>query len=209
MPQRLAIIGPGNSDVTFSTDKYECEGSAVAVAEKYGYGSPLHLAALQLFPKTGNGASFPVTIYPVADGDGAVAATGSVAISGTATENGSGKIYIGGIAAEFAISKGETAADVMAKVITAINGVLEMPVNAGVITDDAIPLTAKFKGTIGNTIKLVWDCDVAGLTFSVIEMSSGAVDGNVDNALAAIGSVWETVVLDLFPYNNITNLFFQ
>lgn len=206
LPQRLAIIGPGNSDKTFSTDKYECEGSAVAVAEKYGYGSPLHLAALQLFPKTGNGASFPVTIYPVADGASAVAASGSVAITGTATENGSGKIYIGGIKAEFAIIKGDTAAAVMAKVITAINGVLEMPVTAGSIADDAIPLTAKFKGTIGNQITLVWDCDVAGLTFSVTAMASGAIDGDVDNALAAIGGVWETFVLDLYPYNNTTNL---
>lgn len=206
LPQRLAIIGPGNADKTFSTDKYECEGSAVAVAEKYGYGSPLHLAALQLFPKTGSGASFPVTIYPVADAAGGVAAKGSVAVTGTATENGSGVIYIGGIKAEFAVLKTETAAAVMAKVITAINGTLEMPVKAGEIADDAIPLTAKFKGSIGNLITIEWDCDIAGLTFSKVAMADGAVDGNVDDALAAIGGVWETVILDCYPYSNTDNL---
>ena len=87
LPQRLAIVGPGNSGIAYSTKKYECESSAALVAERYGYGSPLHLAALQLFPQSGNGASFPVTIYPVAEGTSAVAAAGSLGITGTATAN--------------------------------------------------------------------------------------------------------------------------
>ena len=48
--------------------------------------------------------------------------------------------------------------------------------------------------------------DIAGLTFSVTQLSGGSIDGDVDAALAAIGGVWETVVLDLYPYNNTTNL---
>lgn len=206
LPQRLAIVGPGNSNVAYSTKKYECESSAALVAERYGYGSPLHLAALQLFPLSGNGASFPVTIYPVAEGDNAVAAAGSLGITGTATENGSGKIYIGGIVAEFAVTKDDTGDDVLAKVKTAINGVLNMPVTAGDLVDHAIPLTAKFKGTIGNQVKTELQADIVGLTFSVTQLSDGSIDGDVDAALAAIGGVWETVVLDLYPYNNTTNL---
>ena len=54
LPQRLAIVGPGNSGVAYSTKKYECESSAALVAERYGYGSPLHLACLQLFPQSGH-----------------------------------------------------------------------------------------------------------------------------------------------------------
>ena len=64
LPQQLAIIGQGNDDAVYSLDKYEIEGSADAVAQKYGYGSPLHLAALQLFPKAGAMATFPVYILP-------------------------------------------------------------------------------------------------------------------------------------------------
>ena len=37
-------------------------------------------------------------------------------------------------------------------------------------------------------------------------MADGAVDGNVDDALAAIGGVWETVILDCYPYSNTDNL---
>ncbi len=208
LPQRLAIIGPGNADKTFTTDKYECEGSAAAVAERYGYGSPLHLAARQLFPETGSGASFPVTIYPVADGLSAVAATGTLTVTGTsATESGSCAIYIGGIKVEFAVTKGNTPDDVMVAIENAINSVLEMPVKAEYDDDNAkIDLTAKFKGTIGNLIKIELECNITGLTFASVAMANGAIDGDVDTALAAIGSVWETIVLDLYPYSNTSNL---
>ena len=206
LPQRLAIVGPGNSGIAYSTKKYECESSAALVAERYGYGSPLHLACLQLFPQSGNGASFPVTIYPVAEGASAVAAAGSLGITGTATANGSGKIYIGGIVAEFAVTKDDAGDDVLAAIKTAINSVLNMPVTAGDVDSHAIPLTSKCKGTIGNLIKIELDADIAGLTFSVTQLSGGSIDGDVDSALAAIGGVWETVILDLYPYNNSTNL---
>ena len=102
LPQRLAIIGQGNNGNAYDTKTYECEGSATAVAEKYGYGSPLHLAARQLFPLAGTSATFPVTIYPVQAAENAVAATGSITVTGKATETGSCKIYIADIAAEFA-----------------------------------------------------------------------------------------------------------
>jgi phage tail sheath gpL-like len=70
LPQRLAVIGAGNDDAVYSAEKYESTGSADAVAKRYGYGSPLHLAARQLFPEAGGGAVFPVTFYPLVADDG-------------------------------------------------------------------------------------------------------------------------------------------
>lgn len=205
LPQRLAIIGQGNSGIEYSTKKFEVQGSAIDVAEKYGYGSPLHLAAMQLFPVAGESASFPVTIYPVAEGPEAVAATGNIGVTGEATENGNGSVYIGGIRADFAIRKGDNANAVMTKIKTAIDSVLEMPVTTGVVAEN-IPLTAKFKGTSGNMISVIVECSTAGLVFSVQAMKDGAIDGDVDDALAKIGNVWETFVLDLFPYSDTTRL---
>ena len=66
LPQRLAVIGQGNDDAVYGLDKFELEGNANAVGDRYGYGSPLHLAALQLFPQNGKGAEFHVTVYPLA-----------------------------------------------------------------------------------------------------------------------------------------------
>jgi phage tail sheath gpL-like len=65
LPQRLAVIGSGNDNAVYSMGKYESTGSAHEVAKRFGYGSPLHLAARQLFPDSGGGATFPVTFYPL------------------------------------------------------------------------------------------------------------------------------------------------
>ena len=85
LPQQLVIIGQGNDDVVYSLEKYECQGSAAEIGERYGYGSPLHLAARQLFPQSGKSAAFPVYICPVVKGDsGFVKASGSILVTGTA-----------------------------------------------------------------------------------------------------------------------------
>ncbi|MBR4159918.1 MAG: hypothetical protein IKT97_07710 [Spirochaetia bacterium] len=206
LPQRLAVIGLGNTGVAYSLDKYEAEGSAEAVGEKYGFGSPLHLAARQLFPSFGDGPSFPVTFYPLEEAAGAVAAAGSVGVTGTATAGGQGTVYIAGIAAGFSVAKDDTAATVMAAIIASINAVLEMPVSAGSVDNNAVPLTAKFKGAVGNLISIHVDCNVAGLTFAVTDMADGAGDPDVAAALNKIGTVWETVILSCFGYDDSSRL---
>ena len=202
LSQRLAIVGVGNSGVVYGSEKYECEGSAEAVGARYGYGSPLHLAARQLFPVAGKGASFPVTIYPLQEARDSVAAIGSVGCTGTATDLGSGKIYIGGIVADFAVSKNEKAESVLEKIKNAINSILEMPVVAGDISDGVLALTSKAAGSVGNLIKVMVEGNVPGLVFEAENMANGSGDPDVDLALASFGNVWETAVLNTFDYKN-------
>ncbi len=47
LPQRVAVVGQGSTASTYSTDKKQVT-SALEVAQTYGFGSPLHLAVLQL-----------------------------------------------------------------------------------------------------------------------------------------------------------------
>jgi phage tail sheath gpL-like len=206
LPQRLAVIGVGNSDAIYSVEKYESTGSSDAVAKRYGYGSPLHLAARQLFPSGGGGASFPVTFYPLIFGAGAASAKGAIACDGVAVVAGSGVVYIGGISTEFAVLKAQTAADTLAAIRTAINAKLEMPVIAGTIADGELPLTAKWKGETGNTITIEIEADVAGINFEITALSGGAVDPDVEPALMAIGQVWETFILSCFAWNKSSRL---
>ncbi|MGP1522672.1 MAG: hypothetical protein ACTTKC_05145 [Treponema sp.] len=93
LPQRLAVIGQGNDDAVFGSEKFEIEGSANTVGEKYGYGSPLHLAALQFFPQNGTAASFPVTIYPLKKAEQALPARAS--IEAAETDSGKGALANG------------------------------------------------------------------------------------------------------------------
>ncbi len=206
LPQRLAVIGVGNHGTVYGTDKYEAEGSAGDIGDRYGYGSPLHIAARQLFPIAGKGASFPVTFYPLAEAEGAIQAAGSVGCTGTATAVGTGKIIIGGISADYNVAAGDTAAGVLAAMKDAINSVLDMPASAGEITDGKLTVTAKAAGTPGNAITLVVDADIAGLVFDIEIMKNGAGDPDVDGALVKIGEIWETAVLNCFDFSDVEKL---
>ena len=204
LPQRLAIIGTGNTGVSYSTDKYEVEASAADVAERYGYGSPLHLACKQLFPTSGSSATFPVTIYPIAIGNSDVAATGAITITGPSTAAGSGTVTIGGIDADFAVTKAETAAELAAALVVAINAVSDMPVVAAVDSTDnfKVNLTAKWKGANGNRIQVSAECDAAGITLTLTAMSGGAGVPSVATTLSKINTVWETMILNTFDYTD-------
>lgn len=211
LPQRLAIIGQGNDDTVFSAEKFEIEGSANAVGDKYGYGSPLHLAALQLFPQNGKSADFPVTIYPLAKAASAVAAKGAIGVtvakpSEGATANGSGTVYVGGIAAEFAVKKGDGTQAILAAIKTAVDSVLNMPAKTGDVEADEIPLTAKWSGESSSMITLEVVADIPGVTFSLKKFAGGAIDPDVNTALGKIGVVWETFVLDCFDYKKESRL---
>jgi phage tail sheath gpL-like len=206
LPQRLAVIGVGNADAVYNLDKHEAIGSSDVIAKRYGYGSPLHLAARQLFPMVGGGANFPVTFYPLQPLDTAVAAAGTISVDGEALEEGSVTVYIGGIVAEFPIAKGADATAILAAIKTAITTKLEMPVIAGEVEDGELPVTAKWLGETGNEITIEIETIVNGLVFDVTTMSGGALDPDVEPALAAIGQIWETFILSCFSWKKSARL---
>jgi phage tail sheath gpL-like len=203
--QRLSIIGVGNDDAEYNLDKKEYF-SALKVAETFGWGSPLHLAAEQLLPAIGAVAEFPVSIIPLSKAAQSVAAKGSIGATGTASANGSGVVYIGGIAAEFPVLKDKTAAEVLADIKTAIRGVLSMPVMTGEVTGESLPLTAKWSGDIGNMIKIEIEANAPGIIFDTQNMTGGALDPVVSPALEKIGIAWETFILNTFSYKNTSRL---
>jgi phage tail sheath gpL-like len=196
------VIGVGNDDAVYTTQKHEATGSADAIAKRYGYGSPLHLAARQFYPDGGGGANFPITFYPLAKASGSLPAAGAISCAGTAQANGGGIVSIAGLDVEFAIQKGQDPEAILAAVKERIAGKLEMPIVTGVIDveDDELPITAKWSGDSGNEISISITTDVPGITFGVTSMTGGAVDPDVSPALTAIGQIWETVILNAFSY---------
>jgi phage tail sheath gpL-like len=207
LPQGLAIIGLGNDGADYSLDKVEISDSA-SVANKFGYGSPLHLAAKQLFSPTGSTAEFRVTLYPLRKATSATAASASIEADGTVEANGSGKIYIGGVAVEFSATKGDTANAVLTKIKDAINASLDVPATAGAIAESALTITSKWSGKCGNMITLQMKSDIPGILFSPSgpTFTGGTLDPDILPALAKIGPVWETFILDCFDYKEISNL---
>jgi phage tail sheath gpL-like len=207
LPQRIAVIGQGNTASTYSTDKLQVT-SAIEAANIYGFGSPIHLCMLQLFPSNGDGVgSIPVTIYPLDDDESGVASSGTITPSGSQTEAAAYRVVINNIQSEqFVINVGDSVATITAAITEAINAVLEMPVTA---SDGAtvVNLTSKWKGESANDIVVsISGSTTAGTVFAISQPSGGLVNPDVDTALSQVGNVWETLVLNCLNLSDTTTL---
>ncbi len=197
LPQRVAIIGQGSSASTYALTP-AIVTSAQQVGELVGFGSPLHLAALQVLPPNGDGVgTIPVTIYPLEDDASGAAAAGDITPAGAQTVAASYVVRVNNIdSAAFTIDVGDAVADICTAMAAAINAVLEMPVTAAA-TATEVDVTAKWEGVSSNDLSLsVVGSTTAGTTFAFTQPTGGLVNPDVDDALNQIGNVWETMVIN-------------
>ncbi len=197
LPQRIAILGQGNSAAAYSLTKQQVT-SAGQAAELYGYGSPIHLAVARLLPNNGDGVgTIPVTVYPLEDGVSATTAAGDITPTGAVTEAGVGYVVVNNIKSQaFSIPLGATVAEVVANMETAVNAILGMPVIA---SDDTtkLDIAAKWAGPTGNALHIeVTGAESTGMTFGITQPSGGLVNPSITSALNQFGDVWETFVLN-------------
>src|SRR5690554_226621 len=206
LPQRIAVLGQGRSDSTYSSDKRRVTSAAEAGA-LYGFGSPIHLAVKQLLPQNGDGVgTIPVTVYPLEDDASGVAATADITPAGTATESAAYRVVIGGIESQqFVITPEDAVADMTAAITEAINNVLDMPVIATDNTTD-VSLEAKWAGESGNGISLSVVSANVGVDFTLTAFAGGLVNPTVDDALAQMGNVWESMLLNTLNAEDSTTL---
>jgi phage tail sheath gpL-like len=213
LPQRIAVIGQGNTDenANYAVEAFPST-SALAVAQRFGFGSPLHHAARELFPPSGGGVPpIPVVFLPLKDDGAGVAATGSITPSGAAGIIATYYVRIAGIlSAPFVTAVGDNVAAIVDKMVAAIDAVLEMPMDPADGTTD-VDLTCKWKGLSGNDLT-VEVLDESGrtpsldITFAVSQPASGAADPDVAPALALFGSDWVTLAVNALGPGNTTAL---
>ena len=207
LPQRIAVIGQGATAATYATTKRQVT-SANEAANLYGYGSPVHLACKQLLPVNGDGVgTIPVTIYPMVDDGSGVASAGDITPSGAATEAAAYIVRVNNIdSEEFVISVGDTVAAMVTAMTAAINAVLDMPIIASDDTTD-VGVASKWAGTSANDLTVsVVGSTTAGVSFAVTQPVGGLVNPDVDDALAQVGNVWETMVLNCLDIADTTTL---
>jgi phage tail sheath gpL-like len=197
LPQRVMLVGQGSSASAYPTTKAQVT-SAFEVGTNYGFGSPIHLAALELFPINGDGVrSVPVTAYPLEDDGSGAATVVEVTPTGTATAAGIYYVNVNGLRSNAIVTAiGDTVASFTAAATLAVAAILNMPVTAADGTT-TLDLTAKWKGASGNDIDVQIEGPTdAGLTFGVAQATAGAVNPSVSAALAQVGGVWETMGLN-------------
>jgi len=117
-------------------------------------------------------------------------ATGTVAVSGTATEAGTLTVITGSERNHkfsVAVSNGDTATVVGASIDTVVNADLTVPVTSSNSTG-TVTMTAIHDGKFGNSIPLEVIGSVAGITTTVTTMASGATDPTLTGVLDVIGN---------------------
>lgn len=134
---------------------------------------------------------------PLDDASG-TAASGTLAFSGTATEDGSVVVYFGGRRVEVAVASGDDATAVGVAVDAALDLESDLPVTPSNVTG-TVTLTHLHDGTIGNEFKIghsLQDNEVlpAGISCVVTQLASGATDPDFDTAATAIGDEQYNVI---------------
>ena len=208
LPQAIAVVGQGTTALNASYTTVPVQSSSPAdIGETYGFGSPLHLAAKQLFPTNGDGVgTIPVTFYPLKDDASGVAADGDIAPTGTATEQATIYVYVGEIRSEaITIPDTSTVAAACTLIHNAIAAVPDMPVTS-VDNTTSVDLTSKWEGASANDIKIRIDGSVAGLALGITQLSSGAVNPDVTTATDQFTTRWETLVLNCMEPADTTTL---
>lgn len=207
LPQRIAVVGQGASASVYSLTKQQVT-SAFQAGTLYGFGSPIHLAVSQLLPRNGDGVgTIPVTIYPLEDDDDGVASSGDITPSGTQTVSAEYVVLVNNIRSEpFVILASASVATRVASITTAINSVLEMPIIATNSTTK-VDIDAKWAGVSSNDIVIeIVGSTTAGTAFAITQPTGGLVNPNVDSALAQMGDIWETLVLNCLDIADTTTL---
>ena len=145
-----------------------------------------------------------VDAIPLADSGSGVDATGTVAVSGTATEAGTYTVIVGSERNHkysIAVASGDAATAVGALIAAAVTADLDSPVTAANVTG-TVTMTAVNAGTYGNSIPLEIRGTIAGLTPTTTAMSSGATDPTLTSIFDVIsGARYQAIV---WPYPNDT-----
>jgi phage tail sheath gpL-like len=202
LPQRIALIGEANTanQSGLDTTPYQLTNSQQA-GKKYGWGSPLHLMALQLFPVGGGGTSVPVWAMALPAPSGAAARVQTITVTGTATGNGTHYVKVAGrtnVAGKYYavnIVTDDDNAAIAAKIKDAINNVLSAPISA-TNTTNLVTATNKAKGASGGALMLEMDTNNndLGITYAIAQTVAGSGTPDIQDALDLFQDTWYTIV---------------
>jgi len=207
LPQRIAIIGEGNTanQATMPTVGTEIS-SAKEAGEKFGFGSPIYNVMRILRPATSDGVGgIPTIVYPQAEPGGAVAKEVEITVVGTATGNAvhyaeiCGRTNLDGLSYSVSVVEGDTETVIAGKIADSINNVLGCPFTAssalGVVT-----LVCKWKGATAEWAfaKMASTDNAVGITYSETTSVSPIGEPTVSDSLNEFGNEWNTIVVNSY-----------
>lgn len=174
---------------------------------KFGETSMLAHAVERYFD---NNESVALKVIALEDLAAGIQATGTVTITGTATESGTFSIYVNGDSYAVPVAVGATAEEVGILVAAEVNSDTSAQITASEDTG-VLTFTAVHKGTYGNTLKIKINYNndeeyPEGISATIVKMSGGAGDPDLEDA-GVISNLEETQYnLIAQPYTDNANL---
>lgn len=207
-PYKVLLMGQKLSAGTEDELTLRTITSEAEARTRYGAGSMVHLAAKAWFNVN---KSTELVVCSIDDASGGTAATGKIAWAASSAKAGTIHGLIAGQKFTVGVSDGDTATEICAAVVAAIQALGDMPVTAAVngSEDTECDLTAKNKGTLGNKIDIRFNYFPnqefpSGVTPTVTAMSSGATDPDIAEI---IGVLTETQFNDIItPWADASSL---
>lgn len=147
---------------------------------------------------------------PLKNTEGSVA-SGTVTLTGAATEAGLLSLYVGGVRVQATIASGATATQAAATLAVQVNAAVDLPVTAAAVAG-VVTLICKWSGESGNDITLKMnslgksngEVTPAGLAVVVATMAAGTGVPDQIDAAAALGD--EPFEFICMPWSDTTSL---
>jgi phage tail sheath gpL-like len=184
---KLSTASATTDTVVYGPDTAVSMTSESDAISLFGAGSELHRMVRRFLAVN---TTSPLYAIAVADGYGAVQATGTVTVTGTATSGGSIRVFVADEFVDVGFVTGDTPTDIAADLEIAVNSKTHWPctadANAGVLT-----LTAKQPGERGNFTRyfaqvLPTTAGVSATPVASSAMTGGSVADSNATALATI-----------------------
>lgn len=188
---RSLLIGHGLTSATNTKNALTLCGGVSEMAAMVGRGSQL---ADMISTYRNIDAYGELWVIDVPEPSGGNAATGTLAVTGTAISPGTITVYIAGKRIQTSVAGNDTAASVATALAAAINADQSLPVTALAAASN-VTLTAKWKGVSGNDISVdvnyrgpaAYEQMPNGINVAVTAMASGTGTPEISGALAAMG----------------------
>jgi len=148
-----------------------------------------------------------VTAIALDEAAAGAVATGTITIAGTATSSGTLALYVAGEQVNVGVTSGDTATVVGDAVVAAVGANTALPVTAANVAG-VVTLTARWKGETGNDIDIrtnyYGEQLPKGITATIVAMSGGTTNPDMDTAIAAMGDEWYNWIA--CPFTDTANL---
>lgn len=205
---RILVIGQRTSAGTVAAAVPTLVTSAEQAKSYFGKGSIL---ARMFSALKANNKYIETWAVALDDHASGVAASGTLTVTGPATESGSIYLYMAGERIIVPVESGDAQNTIAAAINAKINENVDLPVTSGVLTN-VVTVTARNDGTLGNDIDIRLNFlgapggekTPAGVAVAIVAMASGATDSTVATAIAALpDEIYDYIVM---PYTDSTNM---